>query len=187
MSSRTLTPQELHALRSAGTAPELIDVRTPAEFRELHADIARSVPLDSLDPAPFVSASSGNGGATIYFICHSGNRSKLACERFERAGFRNVCSVEGGIRSWVAAGLPVVRGERAVSLERQVRIAAGSLVFGGSLLTALVDPYFIAIPAFVGAGLVFAGVTDRCGIALVLAKLPWNRRGGASERASCPS
>lgn len=104
-------------------------------------------------------------------------------ERAERrSGFEDVANVEGG-----APGRPIVRGERRViSLERQVRIAAGSLVVAGTTLGFLVHPYFLGLSAFVGGGLVLAGVTDTCGMALILSRLPWNRaRAGKGAASSC--
>lgn len=83
--------------------------------------------------------------------------------------------MEGGTQAWDLAGLPVSRGKKAMSLERQVRIAAGFLVFLGAALGFFVHPYFIAISAFVGAGLMFAGITDTCGMGMMLAKMPWNQ------------
>jgi len=83
--------------------------------------------------------------------------------------------VEGGTNAWIAAGLPVIRGRKTISIERQVRIGAGSLVVIGTGLGRFVHPAFYILAAFVGAGLVFAGVTDICGMANVLAKAPWNR------------
>jgi hypothetical protein len=77
----------------------------------------------------------------------------------------------------------VVRGKKTISLERQVRIVAGSMVFAGTLAGAFANPLFLIIPGFVGAGLVFAGVTDTCGMAMMLAKMPWNQAGGASCQA----
>jgi hypothetical protein len=119
-------------------------------------------------------------------ICRSGSRSRQAAEAFEREGFANSVSVDGGTLAWERAGLPVVRGERkAISLERQVRIAAGSLVVLGTALGAFVHPGFLGIAAFVGAGLVFAGITDTCGMGLMLAKMPWNRV--APDGASRPT
>ncbi|MBO0696981.1 MAG: DUF2892 domain-containing protein, partial [Zavarzinella sp.] len=91
------------------------------------------------------------------------------------AGCPDVMNVEGGTAAWAAAGLPVVRGRKAVSLERQVRIAAGLLVVLGAVLGWLVHPAFVGLSAFVGAGLVFAGVTDTCGMGMLLARMPWNR------------
>ena len=84
----------------------------------------------------------------------------------------------------VVAGVPFVRGKKAVSLERQVRIAAGTLVLAGAVLGWFVDSAFIGLSAFVGAGLLFAGVTDTCGMGMVLARMPWNRI-GPTENASC--
>jgi len=87
-----------------------------------------------------------------------------------------VVSIEGGTAAWIAAGLPVMRpGGRTISLERQVRIVAGSLVLIGSLLAWIVHPAFIGIPLFIGSGLVFAGVTDFCGMGILLSKMPWNQ------------
>jgi len=161
----------------------VIDVRTPAEFGELHATCARNIPLDALDPATLMQDCKGNGDSTLYVICKSGNRSKKACEKFLSAGYENVISIEGGTQAWEAAGFPVVRGRKAMSLERQVRIAAGALVLLGVLLS-FVNPYFLGISAFVGAGLIFAGITDTCGMAMLLARAPWNRR-SASTGGTC--
>lgn len=93
------------------------------------------------------------------------------------AGLTNVINVEGGTRAWAEAGLPVNRDKSAISLERQVRIAAGLLVLAGVVLGVFVYPYLIGLSAFVGAGRVFAGVTDTCGMGLLLARMPWNRGG----------
>jgi hypothetical protein len=86
-----------------------------------------------------------------------------------------VVNVEGGTQAWDQAGLPVIRGEKTISLERQVRIAAGLLVVSGTALGAFVHPYFLGLAAFVGAGLVFAGITDTCGMGMILARMPWNQ------------
>ena len=92
--------------------------------------------------------------------------------------------MEGGITAWEQEGLPLVRGRKAISLERQVRIAAGSLVFAGAILGYLVNPVWIALSGFVGAGLVFAGVTDTCGMAMVLARMPWNNPTKGAQNAN---
>ncbi len=151
----------------------LIDVRTPAEFREVHAEPARNVPLNQLDPKTEMSNQDADG--PIYVICKSGKRGEQARQKFVAAGFTNVVNVEGGTDAWVAASLPVVRGRKTISLERQVRIVAGLLVFVFTLLGAFVDERFLIVPGFIGAGLTFAGVTDTCGMGMMLAKMPWNR------------
>jgi rhodanese-related sulfurtransferase len=175
MEGLTISPRELNSKQEHDQTIELIDVRTPVEFREIHVDQARNVPLDSLDPREIMSARNGAASQPVYVICRSGNRGRQACAKFTAAGFTNVINVEGGTLAWEQAGLPVVRGKKAISLERQVRIAAGSLVLLGLLLGWLVHPIFFGLAAFVGAGLVFAGVTDTCGMGMLLARMPWNQ------------
>jgi len=153
---------------------KLIDVRTPTEYREAHIESARNVPLDRLDPAAFMQFRRSSS-EPIYVICQSGGRGRQACEKLEKTGLTNVFNVEGGMTACLAAGLPVVRGKKSISLERQVRIAAGSLVLLGIVLAWAVHPAFVALSAFVGGGLVFAGVTDTCGMGMILMRMPWNQ------------
>lgn len=178
----TIQPQELAQRYQRGEPIALIDVRTPAEYEEIHVTFARNVPLDRLDPQAIPE---GRNGQPLYVICRSGSRSKQACEKLAAAGL-NVVSVEGGTLAWEAAGLPVVRGRKTISLERQVRIAAGALVLTGSVLALVLHPAWALLSAFVGAGLIFAGVTDRCGMALLLARMPWNQRGGSTPCTASP-
>lgn len=175
MDVTTITPSELEGRRKRGEAVDLIDVRTPVEYREVHADCARLIPLDGLDPQSVMAARNGSKDQPLYLICRSGSRGRQAAEKFLSAGFTQVVNVEGGTLAWEKAGLPVVRGEKAMSLERQVRIAAGSLVVLGTALGAFVHPAFLGLSGFVGAGLVFAGITDTCGMGMILARMPWNR------------
>lgn len=172
----TITVNQL-AERSREQSVDVIDVRMPVEFQEVHATMAQNVPLDTLDPAAVLNQHASSADDPLYVICQSGQRSRIACEKFIAAGFPHVVSVEGGTRSWDAAGLPVVRGKKSVSLERQVRIAAGFLVLLGVALGWLVHPSLFGLSAFVGAGLMFAGITDTCGMALLLARMPWNQTG----------
>jgi len=175
MSNQTITivPAEVSAFISSGRGT-LVDVRTPAEFREIHAQGAQLVSLDVLDRRA-VEAARGTNPGPVYLLCASGIRATKAEEQLKREGLDDVVVVEGGTNAWAAAGLPVVRGRKTISIERQVRIGAGSLVVVGTGLGWFVHPVFFILAAFVGAGLVFAGVTDICGIAIVLAKAPWNR------------
>jgi rhodanese-related sulfurtransferase len=182
--STTITPQELAELRSSGKAVELIDVRTPVEFREVHIDFARNVPLDRLDSAAIRGERNGSADEPLYVICRSGGRGQQACEKLTAAGL-NVVNVAGGTAAWDAAGLPVVRGQSAISLERQVRIAAGFLVLLGAVLALTVHPYFVGLSAFIGAGLMFAGITDTCGMGNMLARMPWNQVANVSSGTCC--
>ncbi len=190
MSVPTISPQQLANLCKSGQI-DLLDVRTPVEYRELHAADARNLPLDRLDPATVMQARNGSTDEPLYLICRSGSRGRQACEKFLATGFTNVVNVEGGTLAWAECGLPVVRGKKAISLERQVRMAAGALVLLGVLLGWLVHPAFVALSAFIGAGLVFAGVTDTCGMGLLLARMPWNQvkdapAKGCATKEVCP-
>ena len=163
---------------------ELIDVRTPVEFREIHAKIARNVPLDSLVPKAVMNARKATVDEPLYVICKSGSRSSTAVQKFIDAGFDNAVSVQGGTIAWEAAGLPINRGQKAMSLERQVRILAGFLTLLGAALGIIVHPYFVGLSAFIGAGLMFAGITDTCGMGMMLAKMPWNQCDNSTCSAS---
>jgi len=181
----TIGPRDLHQLLANNKALELIDVRTPVEYREIRVAAAQNVPLDQIDPHTVMQNRKGKADEPLYLICRSGGRSGQACQKFLAAGYENVVNVEGGTLAWDEAGLEVVRGKETISLERQVRIAAGTLVVAGVLLSQLVHPYFVALSALVGAGLVFAGLTNTCGMGILLAKMPWNQISQAE--ASCSS
>jgi rhodanese-related sulfurtransferase len=180
MSVQTISPRELQKLKEAGEPVELIDVRTPLEFREVHVDCAQNIPLDTLDPPKVMMHRHAPSDAPLYVICRAGGRAAQACEKFITDGFPNVVNVEGGTLACIEAGLPVVRGTKVFSLERQVRITAGLMVLIGVTLGWFVHPYFYGLSAFVGAGLIFAGITDSCPMALLIAKMPWN-----AENSEC--
>ncbi|NBW95955.1 MAG: rhodanese-like domain-containing protein [Planctomycetia bacterium] len=176
----TISPTTLADRRRKGERVTLIDVRTPAEFGEVHVDFAHNIPLDRLDPQEVARIAAGG---PVYFVCKSGGRSAKACEKLLAAGMNDVVSVEGGTAACEAAGVPVVRGRKVMSLERQVRIMSGALVAAGAALAAFgPDPTWqrigIGLAGFIGCGLVFAGVTDTCGMAMLIAKMPWNQAGG---------
>jgi rhodanese-related sulfurtransferase len=184
----TISPTMLADLRRKGDQVTLIDVRTPAEFGEVHVDFAHNIPLDRLD-VKAVTALRGDG--PVYFVCKSGSRSQKACEKLRAAGFQDVISVEGGTAACEAAGVPVVRGRKVMSLERQVRIAAGALVAVGAALAAFGPEAPVnwqaigaGLAGFVGCGLVFAGITDTCGMAMLIARMPWNQASGGACRTA---
>jgi rhodanese-related sulfurtransferase len=150
----------------------LLDVRTPVEFAEVHVPQARNVPLDELQPGALQISKD----QPVYLLCRSGQRATKAADKLAQAGFQPIL-ITGGTLAWIDANLPVTRGQsKVMSLERQVRIVAGSLVLLGVVLGWFVHRGFFGLAAFVGAGLVFAGVTDFCGMGLLLARLPWNRK-----------
>lgn len=171
MTITTCSPADAKQRHDAGTA-HLIDVRTPAEYRGLHAQGVTLMPLDQFEAE--VAKASVPAGKTIHLLCRSGGRATMAAQKLEMAGCP--CTVvEGGTDAWAADNLPVVRGMTAVSLERQVRIAAGLLVLIGVVLGFTVHRYWFGLSGFVGAGLTIAGITDTCMMGMAFAKCPWNR------------
>jgi len=175
MAVKTISLEEFRRLMDLSGPISILDVRTPPEFARVHASGAVSVPLDKLDPAA-IAAKHSNANDSVYVICQSGGRAAKACRQLLDAGLAKVYSIEGGTVAWEKGGLPVERGSsNVISLERQVRIGAGTLVVIGVVLAWTVHRAFLGIPAFVGSGLVFAGITDYCGMGMLLAKMPWNR------------
>ncbi len=161
--------------------PLVIDVRTPGEFSEVHAPGSINIPLaDIIGHADEIRRMQGN--RSLHLMCRTDRRAKIAREELTKLGFTDVEVICGGITRWQEEGREVVRGKKGISIERQVRITAGSLVVLGVALSHFIHPGFIAISAFVGCGLIFAGITDTCGMAIMLGKLPFNRVQGA---ASC--
>jgi rhodanese-related sulfurtransferase len=171
MNIEIISPRKLPELFNEGYT--VIDVRTPREFRAAHVAGAESLPLDALDPVEFIGKH--GDGFPVCILCQTSGRASVAAERLIAAGHKNVSVIEGGTNAAKDAGIEIEYGEGTISLERQVRIAAGALVFIGTLLGLFVHAGFLAIPAVVGAGLVFAGVTNACGMGMMLSKCPWNR------------
>jgi rhodanese-related sulfurtransferase len=172
MTTSSIVPSELQKRLRGKNKVNIIDVRTPAEFREVHLKEACNIPLHELVPEMLRKRYADE---PLFLICQKGTRGRQACERLSAAGLANVANVEGGTEACVAAGLPVERGQPVMSLERQVRIAAGSIVLSGIVLGWQVHPAFFGLSAFVGAGLVFSGITATYGMRLVLARMPWNQ------------
>ncbi|MBA4149237.1 MAG: rhodanese-like domain-containing protein [Verrucomicrobia bacterium] len=156
----------------------VLDVRTPMEYEEVHLPDSVLLPLSELKPAKVAELAAGR---PVHVLCRSGSRARQACEKLQDSGLAGLAVIDGGIAAWEAAGLPVVRGAKTISLERQVRIAAGTLVLTGVILGFVAHTGFFALSAFVGAGLVFAGITDWCGMGMLLARMPWNTRSRTSS------
>ena len=179
----TITPHQLNVRLQQGEKLQLLDVRTPAEHAEIHVPGVQLAPLDRLD-ARLAAEIGCAKDQPVFFLCRTGNRAKQGAEKLEKSGYTQCHVVEGGTMAWAEAGLPVNRGtSKVISLERQVRIAAGAIVLIGVLLAHFVHPAFIWLSGFVGVGLTFAGITDWCGMGMLIAKLPWNQRGVGACKA----
>jgi rhodanese-related sulfurtransferase len=168
--SPRMTVEELAHGLTGTEAPLVVDVRMPAEYRAVHLEPSLSLPLDEL------ARRRGElpPDRELVLVCRTGARARLAAAELTGLHTR---VLEGGLVAWQEAGHPVVEGKAHMSLERQVRVIAGAMACLGGALAVTVSPWFGLLPAFVGAGLVYAGVTDRCGMAMLLARLPYNRRG----------
>lgn len=162
--------------RNLQKGAQLIDVREYPEFASGRVKGANLIPLGSLEQRH----QEINPSQPTFVMCRSGKRGAEALKKLLALGFTDVRNVRGGFEAWKAAGFDFEKDSKAVwSLERQVRFAAGSLVVLGTAFSWLIHPYFIALSAFVGAGLVFAAATDSCTMAMILAKMPWNKDNGA--------
>ncbi len=171
-----ITPEQALKKVQAGEL-RLVDIRETDEYAAESVPGARLIPLSVIDTQPVVDK--GAPALPIAFFCHSGNRTTKAAARLEQAATRAgvpAVQIEGGITGWKKAGLPVEVRDMPMPLFRQIQIGAGGLVLLG-LLGSLAHPGLIWVSAFVGAGLVFAGVTGFCGLGRLLALMPWNRRG----------
>jgi rhodanese-related sulfurtransferase len=168
---RKIDPKTAHQWVQDGKAV-LIDVREPDEYIKEHVPQAHLVPLSGFNTEDFPK----EHDKIAVFHCLSGGRTEAAASQILQSGFREVYQLEGGIKGWRAAGLHVNENAKApISIMRQVQIAAGSLVLLGIALAVLVNPWFAALSAFVGAGLTQAGITGNCAMASILKYMPWNR------------
>lgn len=156
----------------------VVDVRTAAEAQAERVEGCLHLPLHELT-AERLNALREQAGKTqgpVYLLCQAGRRAEMAAEQLAGQGLGQVIVIDGGINAVKAANIPLLKGAgHTISLERQVRIAAGALVVLGALLGTLVHPGFFGLCAFVGAGLVFAGISDLCLMGTLIAKMPWNR------------
>lgn len=148
---------------------KLIDVRSAAEFAIGHIPGAINVPMEQIEMR---AADIGEGPVVV--ICEAGARAAIVANWLE--GRQPVSVLAGGTAAWRKAGLPLVNcAPCRWTLERQVRLAAGLLVLVSSLLAVLLNAKWLYLAMFVGAGLTFAGITNICGMAVVLGRMPWNR------------
>ena len=176
--SATISAAEAARLVAAGGASSVIDVRTGAEFESEHIPGSRLIPLDQLEArADQVRAAA----APRLLLCRSGGRATMAQKTLEKLHVAGLSVVSGGIVAYAAAGGLTVKGRVHISLERQVRIAAGSLVLTGVLLGTFVHPAFLILSGFVSCGLIFAGITDWCGMGILLGKMPWNQASATGD------
>ena len=179
MTLRSIGPHEAKRLMDEGAI--LVDIREADEYAREHIPGGRHLALSQFDNAEIAA----HHGRAVIFHCRSGARTRsnaaaLAAKVDESC---DVLILEGGLDGWRKAGLPTeVDRRRPLELQRQVQIGAGGLALLGTILGLSISPWFFAIPLFVGAGLLFAGLTGFCGMAVLLERAPWNRAAVAPAR-----
>ncbi|MEV6813920.1 rhodanese-like domain-containing protein [Micromonospora sp. NPDC051296] len=159
----------------------IVDVRTPGEFETAHVPGSINLPLDQVDSN--LDRIVQDAGGRILLMCQSGNRATQACTKLVKAGLTSTTVISGGMNAWITAGGPVERGRDRWSLERQVRLVAGSIVLI-SVVASIWWPPARFVAGFIGAGLVFAALTNTCGMGMMLSRLPYNRGAACDVSAS---
>jgi rhodanese-related sulfurtransferase len=182
----TISPSTLYAMQSQGKKIDLLDVRTGMEYSNGHIPGAKLLTLDEISDERLIEQlgyPKGRDHASIYVTCQSGMRAQQAVERIRATGYKNLVLVEGGTEGWEKAGLPMKGYGRIISLERQVQIAIGSLLLLKVIFGFTLHELFFLAGALIGVGLIMAGVTRWCGMARLIAMMPWNRNINCTEKA----
>jgi rhodanese-related sulfurtransferase len=179
---REVTVSDLHRTWNDRLDSQWIDVRSPSEFATGHLPGAVNIPVDQIE----ARRADLRADSPLVLVCQAGTRARMAA-RLLAPSRPDVAVLTGGTDAWIKAGLPVVQNSKTRwSLERQVRLGAGLIVLFSVLLAVTVNPRWLYLTAFVGSGLSFAGVTDLCPMAMLLAKLPWNSyRARTAVSAAC--
>ncbi|MEM9573336.1 MAG: rhodanese family protein [Pseudomonadota bacterium] len=167
-----LTPQVAADRLKSGKAV-LVDIREPDEYAREHIPGSISLPVSALDEADLKL----DAGQNAIFHCKSGMRTDSNCATLAQHVEGDAFMLEGGLDAWRALGLPTAKNSKTpLEINRQVQITAGSLILIGGLLGWFVAPAWFGLSVFVGAGLMFAGISGWCGMATLLQAMPWNRR-----------
>lgn len=170
---KTISPKAVHD--TIGTLPAgsyaIVDVRSPDEFKHEHIENSINMPLDTV----LEHAETLRNYAHVFLYCRSGNRSGQACIRLHDAQIEHAVSIEGGIEDMKKAGFKTIRLSNALPLQQQVLLGAGSIVATGIILSVFVSPWFQLLSFFASLGLIYAGLSGNCMLALFLARMPWNK------------
>lgn len=176
--ARRLSVQTLQERLSSEDAPRVLDVRTPAEFETAHIPGSYNVPLDNL--REHRAELRAHLDEDVVLVCRTGGRAAQAEKALAEVGLPGLRVLEGGMVAWESNGAPVNRGKQTWELERQVRLVAGSIVLS-SILGSIVVPELKWVAGGIGAGLTFAALSNTCAMGMLLAKMPWNRRGDSCD------
>jgi glyoxylase-like metal-dependent hydrolase (beta-lactamase superfamily II)/rhodanese-related sulfurtransferase len=167
-----ISPHDAASLLKQDTQTKILDVRSALEFSQLHIEPSLNIPIDMISAKINELSQSGQN---YLVLCHTGNRAAMAADMLMQSGIHTVKVMQGGIVHWQKEKLPVIKGQGTMSLERQVRVIAGSLILLGIIMSWLLNWAFIFISVFVSSGLIYAGLTDNCLMGMLLMKLPYNK------------
>lgn len=176
MSHKRIHPVDLMAKKTADMC--ILDVRTAAEVKAAGLPDCLHIPLHELTPERLQAEieKSGKNGSAVYLLCQGGKRAEMAADQLKGNVGAELVIIEGGMNAVQQANIPLAsQGKKVMSLERQVRIAAGFLVLAGAILGTWVNAGFYGLSAFVGAGLIYAGISDTCMMGMIIARMPWNK------------
>jgi len=168
-----ISPPDASSLLEQDPQAKILDVRSALEFSQVHIEHSLNIPIDMIS-AKINELSQSRQNYLV--LCHTGNRAAMAADMLIQSGIHTVKVMEGGIIRWQKEKLPVIKGQGGMSLERQVRLIAGSLVLLGIMMSWLLHWAFIFVSVFVGSGLIYAGLTDNCLMGMLLMKLPYNKK-----------
>ena len=174
---KTISAGSLYEQMRDGAKPLLVDVRSTAEYADGHVDGAVSIPLDELDGARAQARLGSDAGnrTPLFLICASGLRAEQAAQTLSGQGLTNLALVEGGTDGWAQRRLPMQRRGGVMPLQRQTQIALGMLILVLLTKGVLLHPVFYVVTGLLGIGLIVSGITARCGLTTLLARMPWNR------------
>jgi len=180
MSLKSVSPERAREMIDGGAV--LVDIREADEHMREKIPGARHLPVSAVENG---QSEGFHPGETVIFHCRTGMRTTAKADKLRGLTDCEAYLVEGGIDEWKKAGLPVAVDRREpLPMQRQVQIAAGSLIVLGAVLGFTLSPWFHLLSAFVGAGLTQAGFTGWCGMALLLKVMPWNRRNAPATPAA---
>lgn len=180
--SSTSSPEQLKGWIDSGSEVVVIDVRSSAEFESLHIKGSYNVPLSLL--SEHAEELAAKFDTKVVLVCQSGVRAAQAKTNLATVGFSNAHVLAGGVSAYQQAGGQVVEGSKRWDLERQVRMAAGSLVVAGLLGGKFLSPQLRTVAGVIGAGLTFSAATNTCAMGKALAAMPWNQSGNEPTRTS---
>jgi len=168
---KSITVSQLKELSKTPDTYVFVDVRTPSEFKSERIPFFINIPLPKIEEF----CQSLKKDQTLVVSCHSGMRSAKAAQLVSES-VSTIYNVEGGLQAWKQASFETIQEQRGgISIMRQVQLVIGTGSLIGIILSVYINPMFLWVPAFFASGLIFAGLSNTCGLAIFLGYMPWNK------------